>query len=221
MRPLFLALAGLLLSTSFAFASPAAPQNGVDYVTLPQPQPAQGHGKQVEVIEFFMYHCPVCYALEPRFQDWIAQEGERVAVRRIHIPFTGPNDPEAHLYLTLAALGKADEFHPKILKAIHVDHIRLTKDDAIIDWVARNGIDRATFLANWNSFGVLTRLHQLNKVLENYQVDAAPTLVVDGRYVISTALLTAGGRADGNRDQLFDDMLKVADGLVTKAAAAK
>jgi len=147
MRFLDLAAASVLLLASItALASPANPQSGVDYVTLSQAQPVQATGKKVEVIEFFMYHCPVCNALEPGFENWIRQQGDRITVRRVHFPYTGPNDPEAHLYLTLEALGKVDQMHAKIFKAVHVDRIRLNKDDAIIDWVAKNGIDRATFL---------------------------------------------------------------------------
>jgi len=221
MRFLDLAAAGLLLlASSAAFASPANPQNGVDYLTLTQPQPVQTAGKKIEVIEFFMYHCPVCNALEPGFEDWIRQQGERITVRRIHFPFTGPNDPEAHLYLTLEALGKVEQMHAKIFKAVHVDRIRLNKDEAIIDWVAKNGIDRATFLGAWNSFGVTTRLRQLGKIVASYGVDSAPALVIDGRYLTSTA--TLGPQLQSHdRNALFNATLQVASALVDKAAQSK
>jgi len=68
---------------------------GVDYATLAQPQPVQESGKKVEVIEFFMYHCPVCNALEPAFEEWVRMQGDRITLRRIHYPSTGPADPEA------------------------------------------------------------------------------------------------------------------------------
>ena len=213
---------GLLLSltASFASASPAVPQNGVDYATLAQPQPVQANGKKVEVIEFFMYHCPVCNALEPLLLDWIRKEGDRIAVRRIHIPSTGPADPEAHLFLTLEALGRLGDMHEKVFKAVHVDHIRLNKDDAIIDWVAKNGIDRAQFLDAWNSFGVTTRLRQLRQVTANYQVDSAPTLIVGGRFLTNPGLLS--NQMQGmDREAVFKATLNVADKLVDKAAQPK
>jgi thiol:disulfide interchange protein DsbA len=213
---------GLLLSltASLASASPAVPQNGVDYATLAQPQSVQASGKKVEVIEFFMYHCPVCNALEPLFEDWIRKEGDRITVRRIHIPSTGPADPEAHLYLTLEALGRLGDMHGKVFKAVHVDHIRLNKDDAIIDWVAKNGIDRAQFLDAWNSFGVTTRLRQLRRVTADYQVDSAPTLVVGGRFLTNPGLLS-GQMQGADREAVFKATLNVADKLVDKAAQPK
>jgi thiol:disulfide interchange protein DsbA len=210
----------LLLASASALASPANPQSGIDYVTLAQPQPVQTAGKKVEVIEFFMYHCPVCNALEPGFENWIRQQGDRITVRRVHFPYTGPNDPEAHLYLTLEALGKVDQMHAKIFKAVHVDRIRLNKDEAIVDWVAKNGIDRATFLNAWNSFGVTMKLRQLSKVAANYGIDSAPALVIDGRYMTSPA--TVGAKFEPrDRAALFEATLQVATALVDKAAQAR
>lgn len=228
MRSLRLAAAGICLLASTVFASlasasPTAPQNGTDYITLAQPQPTQTAGKQVEVVEFFMYHCPVCNALEPMLEDWVKQEGGRIKLRRIHIPFRGANDPEAHLFLTLEALGKPDAIHATIFHLVHVQHVNLHEDGAILDWMAKNGktigVDPAQFQAAWQSFGVQTRLRQLGKVVANYQVESAPTLVIDGRYLTSPA--TLAGHMDLPREQLFRATLQAADGLVSKAAQAK
>ena len=219
MRLLRVAGLGLLLSVSasLASASPAVPQNGVDYATLAQPQPVQDSGKKVEVIEFFMYHCPVCNGLEPGFEEWVKKQGDRITLRRIHYPSTGPADPEAHLFLTLEAMGRLGDMHEKVFKAVHVDHIRLNKDDAIIDWVAQNGIDRATFTEAWNSFGVTTRLRQLRQVTSNYQVDSAPTLIVGGRFLTNPGLLSSQMQG-ADREAVFKATLRVADKLVDKAA---
>lgn len=220
----FLRAAGFVtllgLSASLASASPAVPQNGVDYITLAQPQPVQTTGKKVEVIEFFMYHCPVCNALEPLLEDWIHQQGDRIAVRRIHYPLTGQSDPEAHLYLTLETLGRLGDMHEKVFKAVHVDHIRLNTDDAIIDWATKNGIDRAQFLDAWNSFGVTTRLRQLGRIAAQYQVESAPTLIVDGRY-LTTPALESGQMQGADRDMVFKATLNVASKLVDKVAQGK
>jgi thiol:disulfide interchange protein DsbA len=224
MRLLRLAAAACLLaaaaSAATAFAAPANPQNGVDYTTLAQPQPVQAVGKKVEVIEFFMYHCPVCNGLEPGFEEWVKKQGDRIQVRRVHMPFTGLNDPEAHLFLTLEALGKLDEMHGKVFDAVHRQRIRLNKDDAIIDWVSKNGIDRATFLNAWNSFGVQARMRQLGKLIGTYGVESVPTLVIDGRYMTSPAMANATLKTN-NPQELFRATLQVADALVAKAAASK
>lgn len=222
MRLLRLAAACLLAlaAAAPALASPANPQNGVDYTTLAQPQPVQAAGKKVEVIEFFMYHCPVCNGLEAGFEEWVKKQGDRIQVRRVHMPYTGANDPEAHLYLTLEALGRLDDMHGKVFNAVHQQRIRLNQDAAIIDWVAKNGIDRTAFLNAWNSFGVTVKLHQLEKVIAAYKVESVPTIVVDGRYVTSPAMAHDSAKTN-TPQEMFQATLQIADALVAKAAASK
>jgi thiol:disulfide interchange protein DsbA len=220
MRSLRFALVAASLIASTAFASPTNPQSGVEYVTLSSPQPVQSTGKKVEVVEFFMYHCPHCNALEPSLEQWVKKQGDNIMFRRVHMPFTGPSDPEAHLYLTLEAMGKADEFQPKVFKAVHVDHIRLSRDDAIIDWVAKNGVDRNKFLETWNSFGVVTKLRRLPQMMTAYKVDGVPTIVIDGKYQTSPATVNNSVKA-ANEPQLFQATLQVMDALVAKVAKTK
>jgi len=214
MRSLRFALAAVSLIASTAFASPTAPVNGVEYITLAQPQPVQTNGKKVEVIEFFMYHCPTCNAVEPHLAEWVKKQGDNILFKRVHMPFTGPNDPEAHLYLTLEAMGKLDEMHHKVFKAFHVDRVRLNRDEVIIDWVSKNGLDKAKFLEYWNSFGVLSKMKRLAQIMNNYKVDSVPTLIVDGRYMTSPSVV--GAAVKGGGAELPKMTLQVADALVAK-----
>ena len=220
MRSLRFALLATVLAASTAFASPTDPKNGVEYVTLAQPQPVQATGKKVEVIEFFMYHCPHCNALEPQLEQWVKKQGGNIQFKRVHLPFSGPNDPEAHLYLTLDAMGKAEEFQTKVFKAWHVDHLRLNTDAAIIDWVSKNGIDRNKFLDVWNSFGVITKLHRLPQITTDYKVDGVPTLIVDGKYQTSPSIVYNSVKTT-SEPVLFQATLQVMDALVAKAAKSK
>jgi len=219
-RTLRFALIAATLVAGTALASPTNPQNGVEYVTLATPQPVQTVGKKVEVVEFFAYHCPACYALEAPLNEWAKKNADKVNFRRIHLPFQGANDPEAHLFLTLEAMGKEAEMHPKILNAVHVQRVRLMKDDQIIDWVAKNGIDKAKFLETWNSFGVVTKLRRQMQVMNSYQVSGTPTLIVDGKYQTSPGQV-ADKLKINDRNQMLQAHFQVLDALVAKAAATK
>jgi thiol:disulfide interchange protein DsbA len=203
-----------------AVASPTDPRNGIEYTTLAAPQPVAAAGKKVEVIEFFMYHCPHCYSFEPDLASWVKKQGDKIIFRRIHVPYTPTNDPEAHLFLTFEALGKSDAMLPKVFKAFHVDHLRLTQDAAIIDWASRNGFDRAQFLNTWGSFVVMTRLRRLPQVTDSYNVRTTPTVVIDGKYVTSPAMGQTSIHAT-TQPQVFEATLQIMDALVAKAAAAK
>lgn len=220
MRFLRFGFTALALVACTAFASPAVPQAGADYELLASPQTVTPIGKKVEVIEFFMYHCPFCNALEPTMAAWVKKQGDKIVFKRIHMPYTGATDVEAHLYLTLEAMGRLGDMHDKVLRTIHVDRVRLNKEDAVIDWVAKNGVEKQKFLDYWNSFGVQTKLKGLPQQMANYKIKTVPTIVVDGRYVTSPSIVeTANPSLQG--DGLFRGVAQVLDGLVEKAAAAK
>ncbi len=220
MRSLRFALIAATLAASTAFASPTAPVNGVDYTTLSAPQPVQATGKKVEVIEFFMYHCPACNALEPALNQWVKKQGDNIVMRRVHLPFQGPADPEAHLFLTLEAMGKLEEYHGRVFQAVHVQRQRLVKDDAIIEWAVKNGLDRAKFMETWNSFGVTTKLRRLQSITAAYKVSGTPTIIIDGKYVVSPSQVSEANNIRG-MDEAMQATTQVMDALVKKAAASK
>jgi len=213
-----LVLAAIGLMSTLAFASPNDPRNGAEFATLPARQDVKASANKVEVVEFFMFHCPYCHQLEPELAAWVKQQGDAILFRRVHLPYTGPNDPEAHLFLTLEAMGKGDEMFPKVDHAVHVEHIRLVKDDAILDWVVKNGVDKAGFLNAWNSFGVMTAMRRLTRTINDYHVDSAPSLVVNGRYLTSPT--HAGSRsADQSPEAANKATILVLDALVAQSRA--
>lgn len=203
-----------------ASASPADPKLGVDYVQLASPQPVQTVGKKVEVLEFFMYHCPHCNVLEPTMAEWVKKNSDKITFRRVHMPYRGATDPEAHLFLTLDALGKQEEFHPKAFKAFHVDRVNLGNEKVAQDWAISNGIDRTKFMDAWNSFGVMTKLKRLPAVINAYKVDSVPTIIVDGRFMTSPSVV---GASNSNMSEaaLSKATIEVVDNLVKKVAATK
>lgn len=210
-------MAAALLSAGMAaaIASPAAPRNGAEYQTLASPMPVAPAGKKVEVIEFFMYHCPACYALEPALAAWVKKQGDAINFRRIHMPHA-QNDPEAHLFLALEALQLDVAMHEKVLHTWHVERQRLRTDEDNIAWAVKQGIDKAKFLDAYKSFGVLTRLNNLEKLMNSYKVDSTPTLVINGRYLTSPSMVMESNQ-DVPRASLEAATFQVADALVQKA----
>jgi thiol:disulfide interchange protein DsbA len=217
MRYLRLVVAGVGFVASVAFATPASPRSGAEYQTLATPQSVQASGKKVEVLEFFMYHCPACNALEPSLAEWLNKQGGNIVFRRVHIPHTEQNDPEAHLFLTLDAMGIENDMHDKVLHAWHIEHRRLTDDDANVDWAVRNGIDKAKFLSYYNSFSVMTRLRNSTAIADSYHVDSTPSFVVDGRYVTNASMVDASNQGIP-RASLNQATFQVVDALIAKSA---
>jgi thiol:disulfide interchange protein DsbA len=167
-----------------------------------------------------MYHCPHCNSLEPQLSEWVKKQGDKIILKRVHFPASGPNDPEAHLYLTLEAMGKLPEMHAKVFRAIHVERVRLNSDEAVVAWVTKSGVDKAKFLEAWNSFGVQTKMKRLGAMIKAYKVEFAPVLVIDGKYMTAPSMVAASEKSR-DEQQLFRSTLQVADFLVAKAASTK
>jgi thiol:disulfide interchange protein DsbA len=53
-------------------------KDGLDYNTVNAPRPDTG--KKVEVLEFFMYHCPHCNALTV-LADWVKKNSDKIVFR--------------------------------------------------------------------------------------------------------------------------------------------
>lgn len=214
-------LAVVLYGAAFgAFASTAAPVAGTDYVVLPEPQ-AVDTGKKVEVIEFFAYYCPHCYALEPAMAAWVKKQGDNVVFKRVHVS-RGPSVlPQQKLYLALEAMGLVEQNHARIFNAMHEQGNSLRNDTAVIDWAASNGIDKAKFTEAYNSFGVAAKLRRIERMMGDYRVDYWPMIVVDGKYMTSPAEANKAIKPVPNGAQQHANALTVLDFLVSKAQAEK
>lgn len=216
MRFLRLLVASLGLMAAVGGAAAAEPKEGVDYRTLDLPVRAEA-AKKVEVVEFFMYSCPHCNRLDPLLAAWVKKQGEHISFHRVHMALTGPKDAQAHAYVTLEAMGKLDAMHEKIFHAIHVDRNRLNTDEALLDFISKNGVDKAQYLAFFNSFAVQTKLNRDQQLMALYKLDSAPTIVINGRFVTSPTMTSRPNQPELQSQQI---MLQVMDGLVLQATGA-
>ncbi|MGW8391186.1 thiol:disulfide interchange protein DsbA/DsbL [Pseudoduganella sp. HUAS MS19] len=217
MRLLRLLIASAALMFTAAGAYAAEPKQGVDYTVLDTPVRTEAQGKKVEVVEFFMYTCPHCNALEPRIAAWVKQNADKVHFRRIHFA-RGEKDPLARAYVTLEAMGATDAASQKLFHAIHVERKRLMREEDVTAVVVSAGIDKAKYESVYKSFSVESKMKRMESTVAQYKVDSAPTLVVDGRYVTSP---TMAGRPNQPEEQSQAAALAVVDYLVAKVAASK
>jgi thiol:disulfide interchange protein DsbA len=181
---------------------------GVDYEEVPFPQPVET-GNKIEVREFFWYGCPHCYDFEPTLRAWVQHLPKDAAF--IRTPAVLPRwEPQARLYYALEVLGVADKLHQVVFDAIHRDGIRLNDAEAMADFVAKHGVDRAAFLRAFNSFGVNMKLRRAQQMFEALGLNSVPTIVIDGRYRTSPSMA-----------KTHENTVKVVEFLIKKAAAER
>jgi thiol:disulfide interchange protein DsbA len=177
-----------LFAAAAAFA--AAGALAQPYQKMEAPQPTDGSGK-IEVIEFFWYGCPHCYAMEPSVAAWLKTKPADVEFKRIPA-YAGSWVPMANVYYTLEAMGKVDAMHSKVFDAIHKDHLNLHNKKILDKFLSDNGIDPAEYDKVEKSFSVVNKLNRDKQLTILYQVDSVPRFYIAGKYV------TSGDLAGGN-----------------------
>jgi thiol:disulfide interchange protein DsbA len=186
-------LARILLAASLVLLAldvPAQVEPGRGFRRIEPPHAAIADGR-IEVIEFFYYGCPVCYETEPFFSRWLRSAPDYVAVRRVPALSSAAWEPLAKLYYTLEALGQVERLHWPAYDNIHFEDVKLGDEIVMLDWAARNGIERDKFAQTYGSEAVKAKVAQARELLKSYAVGGVPTFIVDGKFLTSARL--AGG----------------------------
>ena len=193
------AATGAALLSSLApvagWAQSARPVAGTDYQVLDARAPVDAPAGKIEVVEFFWYSCPHCNAFEPALEAWVKKLPKDVVFRRAPVAFREDFVPQQRLYYALEAMGLVDRLHAKVFTAIHGEKLNLAKADAIIEWVARQGVDRAKFVEQFNSFTTATKSSRAAKLQNEYRVEGVPALGIAGRFYTDGSLARSMERA--------------------------
>lgn len=176
------AMASAAWVPSAALAQGRPPEAGSDYLVVEKRAQVEAPAGKIEIVEFFWYNCPHCNAFEPTFEAWRKRAPKDLAVRRVPIAFQEDFVPQQRLYYALEAMGLVEQLHAKVFAAIHVGKQNLSRVDAIVDWVVKQGVDKTKFLAQFNSFSVATKASRGTQLQNAYKVEGVPALGVAGRF---------------------------------------
>jgi thiol:disulfide interchange protein DsbA len=190
------------------FAQVKKPQDGHEYMTLGQRVAVDAPADKIEVIEFFWYSCPHCNAFEPMLVDWIKKQPADVMVRRIPVAFRDDAVPQQRLFYTLDAMGKLEDLHQKVFDAIHKDKQPTDRQDAILQFAQKNGLDPAKFQEVYTSMAVSNRARRATQLMDAYGVEGVPAIGVAGRYYTDSTLAGGMPRALLVTEQLVADVRK-------------
>jgi thiol:disulfide interchange protein DsbA len=203
-----LAATGLGLAVATLARAQGAPVEGTHYVRLSTPAPVTlpTPDKKIEVVEFFWYGCPHCYAFEPVLEGWVKKLPPDVAFRQVPVGFAPPHQVHQRLFYALEELGQLPAVHRKIFNAIHQQNKRLNSEAEIVAFVSALGVDGAKFSAAFKSFGVNSKANRAKQLSEAYKIDGVPAVGINGRFYTSASLAGTHERA-----------VQVADALIQKS----
>lgn len=186
------------------------PELGTDYLQLDKRAAVEAPAGKIEVVEFFWYSCPHCSVFEPTFDAWSKRVPKDVVVRRVPIAFRADFAPQQRLFYALEAMGLLDQLHRKVFAAIHSEKQGLATGEAIVDWVAKQGVDKAKFLENFNSFSVSTKTSRATQLQNAYKVEGVPALGVAGRFY-----------TDGSLAKSMERSLQVVEFLIAQVRSGR
>ncbi len=195
-----------LQAPAIALAQFKKPIAGTDYQVLELRAPVEAPTGKIEVVEFFWYNCPHCNAFEPTLADWVKKLPKDIAFRRVPVAFNDSFVPQQKLYYTLESMGLLDKLHAKVFAAIHVEKLNLSKAEAIVEWIGKNGVDQAKFVKEYNAFGVVTKAQKGSQLQNAYKVEGVPALGVAGQFYTDGTMARSMERALLVVQSLADDL---------------
>jgi thiol:disulfide interchange protein DsbA len=207
----------VLLSVLTAFmVSVATAQNvpiaGIDYQEIKSPSNASPQGT-IEVVEYFWYRCPHCYALEPLLEPWAARLPGEARFRRVPAVLGKGWTIDARIFYALEEIGELNRLHRPLLDAIHQNGGRRLDGDAyerwVSDWLRNQGVDVQRYAAAFESAAVREKTKRAADLSRALQIEGTPTFLVAGRYLVSPP--------PGDRRRI----LEITDYLISRAQADK
>jgi thiol:disulfide interchange protein DsbA len=203
-------LAAALFATAAVADEAKTPVEGKDYFRIDPP--VQSDPNKVIVTEVFSYACPHCAHFQPYVDQLKSQLPAGVEFELVPAVFQPGWEPFARAFYTAKSLGLIDKTHQALFDAIHRDHQPLrTVEDLANLFYANYGANPGSFVSTATSFVVEGQLAHGNELVHDYQVDATPTLIVDGKYRIV---------ANSEKGVNFGDMVTTTLQLVKQEQAA-
>ena len=194
----FISLALIILSTVHAanlkkptISNPIA---GKHYEVLDKPGITKAPPGKIEVVDFFWYGCPHCYAQLEYTEDWEKEKPPYVSIRRVPVPYSGLWTVHARAYYTAKRMNVAGRTHRALFDAIHKKKQTLTNQRTLAGFYADRGADFNRFNELFNSFSVDARIKSAQREVALYKIDSVPTFIINGKY--KTDVTRAGSKAN-------------------------
>lgn len=204
----FLALAAAGVATGGAVLANSSLFAGQGYADINPPQQVStGEGK-VEVLEYFWFGCPHCFAFEPTINEWAANKPDYVEFVREAPPLNPAWRPHSETFYAAEQLGVTDKIFDQMFDGIHKEKRSLRSRKEIAKFVGELGVDSKEFIAAMKSFAVETRMRQAMQKSRASGITGVPSVVINGKYITGNSL--AGGH---------DGIIRVINELVEKEHA--
>lgn len=205
MRKLLIALIGLTVFLSAAAVAQDF-QEGQHFYRIDGPDVASD---RVVVVDAFGYPCPACRRFLPYMDAWQQRQPDYVQVEHMPVALQPGWDLFALGYYTAKVMGIVDETHELMFRAVHDERRSFRNFGDIAKFYAEHGVDEKSFLNTSQSFAVDAAMRQNRNNVRSYGVRGTPSVIVQGKWMISTSAYSS-----------YEEMLQAVDYLVQREAEA-
>jgi thiol:disulfide interchange protein DsbA len=190
-----------------AAMSQVAPREGKDYTVIQSA--VVDRSSKLVVTEFFSYQCPHCFAFFKPLHEWSAKLPADVQFERQSISIGHPQWVDiARTYYALQAMGNLESLDAAIFNAIHQQGMHLDNIAYIMGWLNQRKVAITEFDAVYRSAKVREAYALGEQLAVTFKVSGIPTMVIDGKYLVSIA-----------SNVPFDQQLATVDHLIAMARA--
>ena len=192
-RRRFMATAsGIAVATAIGASLPLgalSAQSGKGYTTLATPM-ATADASRVEVLEYFWFGCPHCYAFEPAINAWDATKPDYVDFVREAPPLNASWEQHSRAFYAAEALDITHGFFDQMFNRIHQDRKPMRDPKKIAKFVEslELGVSADKFAKTMESFTVQTALRRSMKKAQQARITGVPSVVVNGKYLTGNSI---------------------------------
>ena len=191
------------------FSSFLVKAESVGYETLSPAQPTQNPAK-IEIIEFFWYGCPHCYAFEPLLEKWKKNLPANVEFIRLPAAFNELWSKHAKAYYTAEALGIVEKIHADFFEAIQNGKEKLDTEASLAAFFEAHGVTESQFKVAYNSFAVDSKMRQAPLMASRYGITGVPAIIINGKF-----------KTNGTLAGSHEKMIEVIDKLIKEESTKK
>lgn len=128
-------------------------------------------------LEVFSFTCPYCYKLSLQLGIWLPLNPQ-VRHYPVHVVASRDDLKLAAAGYAAAVLGKGDGFRAAFFKAIHEGH-QQPDEHTMVATAESVGLDSSGFVEAMKGAEVAELLARSEKITQQFQVTATPTLIID------------------------------------------
>lgn len=172
----------MLIAPSIALAESFV--QGTDYTVISSSELSRKNQSiGGNVTEFFSYGCHWCFTIEPVLAQWIQKQDKKITFNKIPVVFNPIWEYYAKAYYMANALGLSEQLNPVFFKAIVKDKKKLDTNEAMIDFFAAQGVDKAIAQSAFtHSPSIELKVQEGHALMARYRINAIPAFIVNYQY---------------------------------------